>query len=127
MVSNHAGVQKSDVIVLNVAAPPAILEQSESISVVEGDSIELKVSAVGSQPLAYQWSKGGVVLEGATDPSLFLNNIQPSDGDAYRVAISNDAGRVESETMNVTVVQPATIVAQPVGGSFVAGKKCCWL
>ena len=52
MVSNHAGVQKSDVIVRNVAAPPAILEQSESISVVEGDSIELKVSAVGSQPLA---------------------------------------------------------------------------
>ena len=123
MVSNHAGVQKSDVIVLNVAAPPAILEQSESISVVEGDSIELKVSAVGSQPLAYQWSKGGVVLEGATDPSLILNNIQPSDGDAYRVAISNDAGRVESETMNVTVVQPATIVAQPVGGSFVAGEE----
>ena len=102
--------------------PPAITQLTESISVFEGDSVELSVTAVGSEPLAYQWSKGGVELEGATDSKFTLANVVPSDAGDYVVAVSNSAGRVESDVITVAMAQPASIVTQPVGGSVSQGE-----
>ena len=99
-----------------------ITEVTGSLSAVEGDIVELSVSAVGTAPLAYQWSKGGVALDGSTGSSLSLASVTPSDADDYKVAVSNGAGRVESESITVTVAQPASIVSQPEGGSAVLGE-----
>jgi len=96
--------------------PPAITQLTESVSVVEGESVELSVTAVGSEPLAYQWSKGGEALDEETNPTLALNSVVPSDAGDYMVAVSNSAGQVESDVITVTVIQPASIVSQPEGG-----------
>ena len=121
VVSNQAGTETSDTVTLRVQSPPVLTELTGSLSAVEGDTVELSVSAVGTAPLAYQWSKGGVALDGATGSKLSLANVAPSDADDYKVAVSNGAGRVESELITVTVVQPASIVSQPEGGSAVQG------
>jgi hypothetical protein len=102
--------------------PPAITQLTESISVFEGDSVELSVTAVGSEPLAYLWSKGGVELEGATDSKLTLANVVPSDAGDYVVAVINSAGWVESDVITVAMAQPASIVTQPLGGSVSQGE-----
>ena len=44
----------------------------ESLTLIEGGSVEVSVKAVGSEPLAYQWSKGGEKIDGATHPTLPL-------------------------------------------------------
>ena len=111
-----------DDVLLPPVEPPAITELTESMSVFEGDSVELSVTVVGSEPLAYQWSKGGVELEGATDSRLTLANVVPSDAGDYVVAVSNSAGRVESDVITVTMAQPASIVTQPEGGSVSHGE-----
>ena len=84
--------------------------------------IVLSITAIGSEPLAYQWSKGGVELEGATDSRLTLADVVPSDAGDYVVAVSNSAGRVESDVITVTMAQPASIVTQPAGGSVSYGE-----
>ena len=122
IVSNHAGTESSATVTLTVESPPVITELTGSLSAVEGDTVEMSVSAVGTAPLAYQWSKGGVALEGATGSSLSLANVAPSDADDYKVAVSNGAGRVESDLITVTVAQPASIVSQPEGGNAVLGE-----
>ena len=122
VVSNHAGTETSDTVSLSVESPPVITGVSGSLSAVEGDTVELSVTAVGTAPLAYQWSKGGVALAGATGSTLSLANVAPSDADDYKVAVSNGAGRVESDSITVTVAQPASIVSQPEGGQAVLGE-----
>ena len=121
-VSNAAGSETSDTVTLSVESPPVMTELTESLSAVEGESVELSVTAVGTEPITYQWSKGGVVLDGATESTLSLANVVPSDAADYMVAVSNGAGRVESESITLTVVQPASIVSQPEGGSAVLGE-----
>ena len=121
-VSNAAGSVTSDTVTLSVESPPVMTELTESLSAVEGESVELSVTAVGTVPITYQWSKGGVALDGATGSTLSLANVVPSDAADYMVAVSNGAGRVESESITLTVVQPASIVSQPEGGSAVLGE-----
>jgi len=111
-----------DNVFLPPVEPPAITQLTEPMSVFEGDSVELSVTVVGSEPLAYQWSKGGVELEGATDSRLTLADVVPSDAGDYVVAVSNSAGRVESDVITVTMAQPASIVTQPAGGSVSYGE-----
>ena len=111
-----------DNVFLPPVEPPAITQLTESMSVFEGDSAELSVTVVGSEPLVYQWSKGGVELEGATDSRLTLADVVPSDAGDYVVAVSNSAGRVESDVITVTMAQPASIVTQPAGGSVSHGE-----
>ena len=75
MVSNQLGTEFSEVITLSVVPPPVVTELTGSINVVEGEEdLELTVTAVGSAPLTYQWSKGEEMIGGATAPILDLGN-----------------------------------------------------
>ena len=74
-----ANVKASDTVTLSVESPPVMTELTESLSAVEGESVELSVTAVGTVPITYQWSKGGVALDGATGSTLSLTNVVPSD------------------------------------------------
>ncbi|MDP7441479.1 MAG: immunoglobulin domain-containing protein, partial [Verrucomicrobiota bacterium] len=102
-------------------AVPTISLLTESMTVVEGGSVNLSVTAGGALPLAYQWSKGGEDISGATQSTLTLTDVALSDAGDYRVAVSNSLGSVDSETIPVTVLQPAGIDEQPEGGSVSKG------
>ena len=82
----------------------------------------MSVTVVGSEPLVYQWSKGGVELEGSTDSKLTLADVVPSDAGDYVVVVSNSAGQEESDVITVAMAQPASIVTQPEGGSASHGE-----
>ena len=103
VVSNHAGTETSSTVALSVDSPPVITQLTESVSVVEGDSLVLSVTAAGTEPMSYQWSKGGVALGGETGSAFTLASVAPSDADDYMVAVSNLAGRVESDVITVVV------------------------
>ncbi|MBN86189.1 MAG: hypothetical protein CL885_01555, partial [Dehalococcoidia bacterium] len=123
VVGNPVGEVSSKSVSLVIESPPVISQLTDHFSLLEGESAEISVEAVGTAPVTYQWNKGGVEMEGETSPVLRLDNVVPSDGDDYMVAVSNGAGRVESKLISVTVVQPVSIVAQPKGGKFVAGER----
>src|SRR5262249_37844975 len=59
----------------------------------------------GSLPFTYQWRKNGVDINGATGPTLALNNVQKSDEGDYSVKISNGAGMVTSADARLTVFE----------------------
>ena len=60
VVSNEVDTVKSDKVTLS--APPVITQLTESKTVGDGDSITLSVTALGTPPFSYQWSKGGVEI-----------------------------------------------------------------
>ena len=98
-------------------AVPTITLLTESMTVAEGGSVDLSVTAVGALPLAYQWSKDGVEMSGATQSTLTLADLALSDAGDYSVAVNNSVGAVDSEAITVTVLKPAGIDVQPEAGS----------
>jgi uncharacterized delta-60 repeat protein len=97
VVSNVAGCVTSVLVTLTVV-DPAILVHPEGRYASPGDTVEFAVTAAGTGPLTYQWRKAGVPLEGATDASLAITDIQASDMGGYDVEVCGLYGCVTSTT-----------------------------
>ncbi len=96
--------------------PVSIVSQPQSQTVTVGDPIVLSVSANGASPIRYQWSKGGVVIPGATQAGLQINSATLNDAGSYSVRVENDVNAINSNfaTVNVTAqIAPVSIVSQP--------------
>jgi len=119
VASNSGGTAKSKIAELVVVLPPEITQLTESLSVMERGSAELSVAAVGSKPLAYQWSRDGVEIEGATAPTLSLVRVAPAAAGDYTVVARNAAGQAESNAIKVDVIEPIRIVTQPEGANAI--------
>lgn len=86
-----------------VVEPPVITQQSVDVTVNEGTSFSLSITATGTEPLAYQWFKDGAEIEGATASVYEVTTAQTSDSGSYTVRVSNEAGTVTSREALVTV------------------------
>ncbi len=122
IVTNVAGSVTSAAAVLTVLTPPTISNSPANQTAGVGGSVTFTVTASGSS-LSYQWQKNGANLNGASGPSLTLNNLQPSDAGSYAVVVSNLAGAVTSATGVLTVATPVTISQAPVSQTVIAGGK----
>ena len=120
MVTNVAGSVTSAVAVLTVWTPPSISGQPQSRTNVLGTTAVFAVSALGTAPLAYQWQFNGGNISGAIGTSLTLSSVQPEDGGAYSVAVTNQAGAITSAVATLTVLLPPTITVQPRSHTNVA-------
>ncbi|MBR5691291.1 MAG: immunoglobulin domain-containing protein, partial [Verrucomicrobia bacterium] len=86
-----------------VVEPPVITQQPTDVVVDEGSSFTLNVTAIGTEPLAYQWFKDGTAIEGATTSVYEVTTAQTGDSGSYTVTVSNTAGKAESSAALVTV------------------------
>jgi uncharacterized delta-60 repeat protein len=73
-----------------------------------GESVTLSVTAVGTEPLGYQWWKDGWELSGATAAALPLSNLQSAHAGSYWAVVSNPCGSVTSYVAVLTV-NPASL------------------
>jgi hypothetical protein len=83
--------------------PPRIGRQSSDQTVPAGATLTLNVVAVGTSPLAYQWTQDDKALGGATNSTLVLTNVQPLNSGIYVVSVSNAFGSVLSRPAAVDV------------------------
>lgn len=77
------------------ATPPAAPEISAAPIdqlVSAGSAVTFTVTATGTAPLAYQWSKNGVIIPGAVSSAYTVNNAQLTDAARYSVVVSNGSG-----------------------------------
>lgn len=95
-------------------APPEFTVVPAAQSVTAGGTLTLTVAVTGVPTPSVQWVKDGTSLDGATDPTLTLPNVQASDAGVYAVIAANSAGSAVSATATV-VVNPAA--APPVFAS----------
>ena len=70
-------------------------------------------SASGPGPLRYQWLFNGAVLPGATDSTLVLQNIKPSQAGSYQMVALNAYGSVVSAPAILTVLVAPKITQFP--------------
>jgi uncharacterized delta-60 repeat protein len=101
---------------------PSIATQPSPVLEAVGGNVAFTVAARGSLPLAYQWRKDGMSLEGATTDTLFLPAVQLANSGNYSCVVTNAAGAAVSAdaALNVVTTFPA---AEPVDTTFTLGPS----
>jgi len=111
------------------AVPPAapfITVEPQSQMAIEGSNVTFSVTAIGTQPLSYQWLFQGTNLDGATNASLTLVAVTTNDTGAYSVTITNAFGSTNSDVANLAVVpfsEPPVITGEPQSQIVNAGEN----
>ncbi len=133
-VSNSGGTVTSTAAQLTIITPIKITKHPSHGNVLVGGTQNLTVEATGTQPITYQWRKGGVAIPGATGPSYQITNANTGAAGSYDVVLTNAAGSVTSKTAYISVgpgggaggggspveitKQPDAVAAIAVGGTF---------
>jgi purine nucleoside phosphorylase len=123
VVTNAAGSVTSAVAALTVYVPAGIATQPSSQTTTQGLNVAFSVVSVGTAPFSYQWSFNGAALSGASNASLVLTNVDPTDAGSYTVAVTNAWGSVTSAVATLTVLVPAGIATQPQSQAAVVGQS----
>ncbi len=76
--------------------PPQFTVRPRTEAVMVGGAATFTATATGSAPLAFQWSRNGQPIPGATGGSLALANVSLNDRGYYEVAVSNASGVARS-------------------------------
>jgi hypothetical protein len=84
--------------------PPTVVTAPASTTVIAGWKATFGVSAAGSLPLTYQWTKNGVDIPGATSASYGLDPVTVADDTAaFAVRITNPVTAITSAAATLTV------------------------
>jgi uncharacterized delta-60 repeat protein len=113
VVTNLYGSITSSVAALG--QPPLITSQPQDQTVVAGADVGFAATAIGSDPLTYQWYFNGTPLEGATNSSLLLSGVSLSKVGVYSVTVSNLISSVSSRNAALVVPNTGSCIARPSG------------
>ena len=123
VVGNNAGTATSSNATLTVNFGPSISTQPGSQTVNAGQTVSFGVVATGTATLAYQWTKGGTNISGATSSSYTTPATSSADnGAVYAVSISNAYGTVTSSNATLTVITAPTVSTHPSSQTVTAGQ-----
>src|SRR5439155_5660613 len=112
-LTNVVAIAAGDYHSLALTTGTIIVTQPIPQIVDSGQTARFEIGVRGKGPFSFQWRQNGSTLQGATNSTLALTNVQPSDAGAYSVAVSNTGGYVVSLDATLTVVVPPTISEQP--------------
>ncbi|MDB5294052.1 MAG: glucose/sorbosone dehydrogenase-related protein [Phycisphaerales bacterium] len=104
---------------------PSVGTPPEARATAEGDPVTFSVDASGGVPLAYQWQRNGVNIDGATAAEYTLAAPTLADNGAqFRVVVSNVAGSITSPAAVLTVLaghSPVPVITAPADGGLFTG------
>jgi polygalacturonase len=107
IVSNPLDTATSSNAVLTVdttPSAPVFIIQPVSVTVRMYDSASFTASAVGDQPITYQWYMNDQPVSGATSTLLSFPSVQPTDGGTIALVASNAIGTTSSSNAIMTVI-----------------------
>ncbi len=102
---------------------PRILTQPLSRSTVAYLDTSFRVEASSIAPVYYQWLFNGSPLNGETNSVLLLREVQSEAAGDYQALVFNAFGAVLSDPAPLVVVQPATVIQQPISRTTNAGSR----
>ncbi|MDB6067347.1 MAG: hypothetical protein JWR26_3555 [Pedosphaera sp.] len=100
--------------VLQVGTPPVITQQPTNLTVAQGQSATFTAAASGTS-LGYYWTINGTktLVAGATNSTLTLGNVVPSQAANYYFVATNVFGSATSAPAALNILFPITILTNP--------------
>ena len=102
--------------------PVQITSDPTNLTACAGSTVNFYVTAIGHQPLSYQWQKNGVDISGATTTTLTLSAVALGDAASYAAVVTNDINSITSGVATLTVVVPPTITTDLTNITAAAGS-----
>ena len=131
-VSNTCGSVSAQTSVFphqDVCTPPSVAGQPTPQTIASGASANLSVSALGSQPLFYQWYQGTSTTDTSKPVgtnSAFFTTTPLTQAASFYVKVSNTCGIAFSNVVQVnitgTCLKPSFSI-QPASATVVAGSQ----
>ena len=116
------GGTAADPATVSGAVAPQISTAPQNTTVASGQTATFSVTATGTAPLSYQWSKNGTAINGATSASYTTPTTSSNDnGASFTVTVTNSAGSITSNAATLTVNSPANPPAATPNFSVPAG------
>ena len=114
-VTNSVGSTNSPLATLTVLTNLNIVHDPVgSITRNIGSKAAFRVVANGALPITYQWFKGTTVLTGATNDTLWLNNVENTDAANYHAHVTGPFGVADSADAAL-VTQPRSVTVPLTG------------
>ena len=102
-MATNQGIQAFTVTVTPDATPPVIAASPGNRTVLERGQTTFTVSATGTAPFTYVWSKDGSPIGGATSASYTLNPVTAAHAGSYTCRVTNGVGFADSTAAVLTV------------------------
>ncbi len=117
-ITNAVGSIDSDEATLTVIPKPTITKQPASISVYAGQTASFTVEATNAKTYQWWYLAPGVeewvkVTTNGRAATYTFTTAERHNGYKYRCEITNDSGKVTSNTATLTVIPKPTITKQP--------------
>lgn len=96
---------------VQVGGPPVIVTHPAGTAVTPGTPVMFCVSAIGSQPLVYQWRRNGANIPAATNACITIESADVMDGGSYTVIVANDLGVITSDPAVLRLILPPVAIA----------------
>jgi len=104
-IQNSVNVAQSGPVELTYEhSAPVIASQIKEANVVVGGELSLELELLGDEGQDYQWYRNGVAIDGAAEAKLLILGDDADASGSYVLRITNDLGVVESEPIEVTVI-----------------------
>jgi len=87
-------------------APPMILSQPASKTLLAGGSPSLVVTVGGALPFTFQWNSNGVPITGATSATLTLQKTTTNSSASYSLSVGNVFGSTNTAPIVLTFAAP---------------------
>lgn len=123
-VPNPDDANRIDNVAAAIITAPVITIQPQNQNVSTFSPATFRVSAVGEQPLRYQWYKGVALINNATNSTYTIASATAADNGIYHVTVSNSFGGVMSSnaTLSVSCGSTVAISGQPTNVTMNAGQ-----
>jgi hypothetical protein len=107
--------------VIEFLSPPKVYWISQNSTVGSRNTIIITLSAIGTQPITYQWYKGAVSILNATTSTLTITGLSTSDTGIYTCVLSNYKGSITSTGVQITVLDSLSVIQQTIALSANTG------
>ncbi|MBX3737116.1 MAG: immunoglobulin domain-containing protein [Candidatus Didemnitutus sp.] len=103
------------------ATAPAIIGQSASRTVNEGQTVQLFAGVFGGGDMTYSWTRNGTALTGGNQPFLDLGKVTSATAGTYVLTATNSAGTTQTTAIVLTVSNLPAIDVAPKSVTVLEG------
>lgn len=96
---------------------PSVVVPPSDLVVTPGQTAIFRVAARGYPLPAYQWRFGGQDIVGATDPTLFVPNVDLANVGSYSVHIQNSLGSANASAVLAVQRKPSLKITEMFGSA----------
>jgi gliding motility-associated-like protein len=123
---NGSCPKTSNAVTLTVNTATTITTISTDQTLCVGDNLSLSVTAGGTAPYTYEWSRGATIVQTNTNvasntDTYTVGTVSSADAGSYTVKVTSACGPITSSPVNVAV-NGVTITGQPQGLTICGGN-----